>query len=148
MVLLKDLRAEVSHIQETIQKPTPELSQCSPPNRESESLSSPFPVYAPPQQPTFKTEHYGMHFYQQRPQAMVQEYRPPYGHARGTAQFQQRFAPQRYYSAPRQRPSCAACIQIGEQYCQHCFRCGSGEHFQAGCRAQRPTRPARESPLN
>lgn len=58
MVLLKDLRAEVSHIRETIQKPTPALPQYPSPSGEPESLSSPFPVFAPPQQPTFKTEHY------------------------------------------------------------------------------------------
>lgn len=44
----------------------------------------------------------------------------------GTAQFQQRFAPQRYpTSCPR--PRCFVCQQRGEEYCTHCYRCGSGE---------------------
>ncbi|MEQ2234564.1 hypothetical protein ILYODFUR_032879 [Ilyodon furcidens] len=67
---------------------------------------------------------------------------------RGTAQFQQRFAPQRY-PVPRPRPRCPACQQQGENFCQHCYRCGSSEHFQAGCRGNSgiPTK-ARDYPLN
>lgn len=128
MVLLKGLRAEVSQIIETIQKSAPATSQPS----------------------SFQAEHKGMQFYHQQPPATVQEYQPALGpgHVRETAQFQQRFAPQRYYSAPRPRPRCFACIQSGEEYCQHCFRCGSSEHFRAGCKAQRLIKPARESPLN
>ena len=128
MALLKDLRAEVSQIRETIQKSAP----------------------ATPQPSSFKAEQNCMQFYHQQPPATVQEYRPALGpgHVRETAQFQQRFAPQRYYPAPRPRPRCFACIQAGEDYCQHCFRCGSSEHFRAGCKAQRLTKPAREIPLN
>ncbi|MEQ2166926.1 hypothetical protein GOODEAATRI_033542, partial [Goodea atripinnis] len=67
---------------------------------------------------------------------------------RETAQFQQRFAPQRY-PVPRPRPRCPACQQQGENVCQHCCRCGSSEHFQAGCRGNSgiPTK-ARDYPLN
>ncbi|XP_044227629.1 uncharacterized protein LOC122996129 [Thunnus albacares] len=128
MALLKDLRAEVAQIRETIQKSAP----------------------ATPQPSSFKAEQNCMQFYHQQPPATVQEYRPALGpgHVRETAQFQQRFAPQRYYPAPRPRPRCFACIQAGEDYCQHCFRCGSSEHFRAGCKAQRLTKPAREIPLN
>lgn len=152
MVLLKDLRAEVSHIRETIQKstPAPVPPQYPTMSREPENVPAPFSVFTAPQLPTFKTEQNGMQFYQQRPPATVQEYRPSYGagQVRQTAQFQQRFAPQRYYPAPRTRPRCFACTQTGEEYCQHCFRCGSGEHFRAGCKAQIQTKPAREGPLN
>lgn len=149
MVLLKDLRAEVSHIRETIQKSIPEPPQYPPPNREPEKMSVPFSVFAPPQ-PSFKTEQNSMQFYAQQPPATVQKYRPAFGPGpvRETAQFQQRFAPQRYYPASRPRPRCFACIQAGEEYCQHCIGCGSSEHFRAGCKAQRLTKPAREGPLN
>lgn len=150
MVLLKDLRAEVSQIRETIQKSTPAPPPYPPPSREPEHLSAPFPVFAPSQPSPFKAEQNHMQFYHQQQPATVQEYRPALGpgHVRETAQFQQRLAPQRYYPAPRPRPRCFACIQAGEEYCQHCFRCGSSEHFRAGCKAQRLTKPAREGPLN
>ncbi len=150
MVLLKDLRAEVSQIRETIQKSTPAPQQYPPLSREPENVPAPFSVFTSPQNPSFKAEQNYVQFHHQQPPATVQEYRPALGPGpvRGTAQFQQRFAPQRYYSAPHPRPRCFTCIQAGEEYCQHCFRCGSSEHFRAGCKAQRLTRPARESLLN
>lgn len=128
MVLLKDLRAEVSQIRETIQKTTPAPQQ-------------PFPI---------KAEQNCMPFYHQHPPAAAQEYHSAHGpgHVHGTAQFQQRFAPQRYYPSPRHRPRCFACVQAGEEYCQHCFRCGSSEHFRAGCKAPRLTKSDKGSPLN
>lgn len=150
MVLLKDLRAEISQIKETIQRSPPAPPQYPPPNREPVNVSAPCPVFPPPQPPNYKTEFNAMPFYPQQPSAEVREYHPAVtpGRMRGAAQFQQRFAPQRYYPAPRPQPRCFSCVQAGEEYCQHCFRCGSSEHFRAGCKAQRRVAPTRESPLN
>lgn len=150
MVLLKDLRAEISQIRETIQRSTPAPPQYPPPSREPANMSAPYPVFSPPQPSPYKAESNAMPVYHQQPPAAAQEYRPAFRPAqmRETAQFQQRFAPQRNYQAPRPRPRCYACIQAGEDYCQHCFRCGSSEHFRAGCKAQRVVEPTRRSPLN
>lgn len=65
----------------------------------------------------------------------------------GTAQFQQGFAPQRY-PTPRPRPRCSGCRQRREEYCQHCYRCGSSEHYRAGCRGYIPSSATRDKPLN
>lgn len=147
MVLLKALKAEVSQIRETIQKSTPVSPQYPPLSREPANVSAPYPVFSPPQP---SPELHAMSFYHQQSPAAVQEYRPAFGpgRVRETAQFQQRFAPQRYYPAPRPHPRCSSCIQAGEEYCQHCFKCGSSEHFRAGCRAQRPAEPSQRRPLN
>ena len=150
MVLLKDLKAEVSQIRETIQRSRPAPPQYPQPSREPANMPAPYPVFLPPQPPHCNNESDPMPFYQQQPPTAVQEYRPAFGPGltRETTQFQQRFAPQRFYPAPRSRPRCFFCMQAGEEYCQHCFRCGSSEHFRAGCKAQRPVEPARKSPLN
>lgn len=37
---------------------------------------------------------------------------------------------------PRKRV-CPNCQKEGQDYCYHCFKCGSGEHFARGCRMQR-----------
>ena len=150
MVLLKDLKAEVSQIKETIQKSTPPPPQYPPQSREPETVPAPYPMFSPPQHSPYKTEPNAMPFYHQQLSAAVPEYQQASGpgRMRGTAQFQQRFAPQRYYPVPRPHPRCFACTQAGEEYCQHCFRCGSSEHFRAGCKAPRPAEPTRKSPLN
>lgn len=71
-------------------------------------------------------------------------------HRSGTAQYQQRFAPQRSFpplNRGRMR-RCFGCQQSGaEDYCTHCYRCGSSEHFLAGCRA-RGQRQFGGEPLN
>lgn len=150
MVLLKDLRAEVSQIREAIQKSPPEPPQYLTPSRERENVSGPYPMFSTPQPSPYKTESNAMPLYYQHPPAAVGEYQPAFsrGRMRETAQFQQGFAPQQYYPAPRPQPRCHSCIQAGEEYCQHCFRCGSSEHFRAGCKAQRSAGPTRRSPLN
>ncbi|KAK0142717.1 hypothetical protein N1851_019351 [Merluccius polli] len=64
---------------------------------------------------------------------------PGPGQRGGTAQYQQRFAPQRSFPPPNRgcMRRCFGCQQRGaEDYCMHCFRCGSSEHFLAGCRAR------------
>lgn len=147
MELLKDLRTEVSQINETIQRSIPAPPQYPQPSREPANMPAPYPVFSPPQAPHRNNESDPMPFYKQQSPTAVQEYRPAFGpgRMRETTQFQQRFAPQRFYPAPHSRPRCFSCMQAGEEYCQHCFKCGSSEHFRAGCKAQRPVR---KSPLN
>lgn len=148
MVLLKDLKTEICQIRETIQRPTTAPPQCLSPSREPTIVPSPYPVFSPSQSSPYKTDSNDMSFYHQQSPTAAQEYRPAFspGRIRETAQFQQRFAPQRFYPARRHQPRCLSCTQAGEEYCQHCFRCGSSEHFRAGCKAQRPV--ARRIPLN
>ena len=31
-------------------------------------------------------------------------------------------------------PKCSACLAKGEQWCNHCFKCGSDSHYAVGCR--------------
>lgn len=113
MALLKDLRAEVSHIRESIQPP---------PAGGADGVL-------------------GLQFSGQQMQDPPQGYWFSAGsrHRGGTAQYQQRFAPQPNFPASRrdQRRKCFSCQQSGaEDYCTHCYRCGSSEHFLAGCRAR------------
>lgn len=56
---------------------------------------------------------------------------------------------QRYTSRPaRLQRRCHVCQQMGaNEHCTHCYTCGSGEHFQAGCK-NRAARPPKEGPLN
>ena len=125
MVMLKDLKAEVAHIRESMQKPTPQQYQST--DREHGHM----PAYNHPSGP-------------------VQGHWPAQGQGpmREMAQFQQGPAPQQFYTAPRARPVCFNCRQNGVERCQHCFNCGSSEHFRAGCRMYRGPRPTRDSTLN
>ena len=34
----------------------------------------------------------------------------------------------------RRPPRCSSCVEKKEEYCNHCFKCGSGSHFTRGCR--------------
>ena len=156
MVLLKDLKAEVLQIREAIQKSTSPTQQSPPPDRGHEQLSIPpagfgysppahvdvgpnyAPVYGPPP-PITTSPRYQMH----------------QGYERERAPFQPRFTPPRQYPeqppqypTPRPRPRCTRCIQVGNMECQHCFRCGSSEHFRAGCRARMFQKSVREDHLN
>ncbi|KAL3979220.1 hypothetical protein ACER0C_017770 [Sarotherodon galilaeus] len=116
MALLKNLGAEVAQIKEIIQQPCPAQTQYS---------ASPA---APECVPSSHLEH------------LPQNYWPPVGPGqRGdTAQYQQRFAPQCQYPAVNR--ACLrkgfGCQQSGTEYCNHCYQCGSGEHFLAGCRVK------------
>lgn len=127
MALLKNLGAEVAQIKEIIQQPSPAQTQYS------ASLAAPECV------PFSHLEH------------LPQNYWPPVGPGRrgDTAQYQQRFAPQRQYPAVNRARlrKCFGCQQSGTEYCNHCYRCGSSEHFLAGCRAKL-TRPDKDQPLN
>lgn len=147
IVLLKDLKAEVSQIRESIHKTetTPKLYPSA--NKETDYGAPNHTSYSQPQFAAFSKDS-STSFHQ--PSGPVQEYRAVGGPRvmTGAAQFQQRFAPQRYPMS-RPRPRCYMCQQRGEEYCQHCYRCGSSEHFRAGCRGYRVSPGAvRESPLN
>lgn len=149
MMMLKDLKIEVAHIRESIQKPTQGHQQYLPAGREQDSMPAYHPMHIPSQYPPMTREHENMPAYNHQPG-------PTQGHwsaqgprpMRETAQFQQRFAPQRFYPGPRARPICVNCRQNGVEYCQHCYNCGSSEHFRAGCRMYREPRSNREGPLN
>lgn len=148
ILLLKGLKAEVSQIMETIQKTTP--SQYPKPITEQTNMFIPCQVYPP-----YRAEANPVPNYQHPQTTAVQRYQPMLTNEpmlgtrqmRGTAQFQQRFAPQCHYHSPHPYCRCYGCIQAGEGY-SHCFRCGSSEHFSAGCRADRMARPVSQGPLN
>ena len=113
MALLKDLRAEVSQIRESIQQQPP----------------------AQGPDPTSVQQFPG----QQR-QGLPQGhwFTPGPGHREENAQYHQSFDTQRSVPPPNRgrMRRCFGCQQRGiEHYCTHCYRCGSSEHFLAGCRA-------------
>ena len=33
----------------------------------------------------------------------------------------------------RRPPRCSSCVEKKEEYCNHCFKCGSDPHFARGC---------------
>ncbi|XP_077450359.1 uncharacterized protein LOC144069114 [Stigmatopora argus] len=86
-----------------------------------------------------------------------QSYLPP-SVRRPVREPQPPFAKQNYYSKPPAPPwntshpayvprRCFACQQGGRDVkCTHCYRCGSGEHFQAGCKI-RGGRPLKEETI-
>lgn len=127
MAILKNLGAEVAQIRESIRQPNPVQTQY---------LTSPTAQECmPPSQPQYPP----------------QSFWPPPGPGRrgDTAQYQQRFAPQRQYYTPNRTRlrKCIGCQQSGNEYCTHCYRCGSNEHYLAGCKV-RDTRQERDGPLN
>lgn len=145
--MLKDLKTEVAQIRESIHNKEDKTKQQPAMCQETEYGFPHHMTYAPPHLSSWNKEGTAMYNYQGGP---LQEYQATSGPRlmRGTTQFQQRFAPQRY-PAPRPRPRCLACQQQGENFCQHCYRCGSSEHFQAGCRGYRGlATTTREHPLN
>jgi len=132
MALLKDLKAEMSQIREAMQQPQ----------------------YTPRQRPPAEGPGSAavQQFQGQQMQGMPQGYWSTSGPRQrgGTAQFQQRFAPQRSFLPPNRgrMRRCVGCQQSGaDDYCMHCYRCGSSEHFMAGCRVS-GQRPFGGDPLN
>ncbi len=120
---LKTLSAEIAHIRESLQQP----AFASPP--------CPVPAQGVPEREII--------------QCQVQPHWPSPGNQVNT-QFQPQYTPRQYYAPPNpfQARKCFNCQQQRtEDRCMHCFRCGSSEHFQAGCRI-RGIKPSRESPLN
>ncbi|GAA6076095.1 uncharacterized protein LOC117545882 [Tachysurus ichikawai] len=78
--------------------------------------------------PTHVRDQAGM----QPPQSLypTPSYMQPYDRRRGAFQWQQWLPDSR---------KCLACQQSGlDVYCIHCYRCGSSDHFLAGCRARGP----------
>lgn len=123
---LKTLSVEIAHIRESLQQPAFASPQC--------------PI------PTPRTSD------REIVQCPVQPYwaSPGTNQTRVNTQFQPQYMPRRYY-APTTHSQARKCFncqqQRTEDRCTHCFRCGSGEHFQAGCRI-RGIKPSIESPLN
>ncbi len=115
MALLKDLSVEVSQIKESIQQPQIMSTQCSPYVRDQTSMQPPQSLYPPPR------------------------YLQPYDRRRGSFQQQQWLPAQRYHPPQVNLRKCLACQQSGlDVYCTHCYRCGSSDHFLAGCRVRGP----------
>jgi len=121
MALLKGLKAEVSHLRESMQQPQHMPRQPLPVGGADGTSALQFSgqqVQDPAQGYWFNTDP---------------------RHRGGTVQYQQRFVPQHSFpqSNRGQRRKCFGCQQSGaEDYCTHCYRCGSSEHFLAGCRAR------------
>ena len=124
MALLKNIGAEVAQIKESIRQPNPAQTQYLASPVAQECIPPPQSQYPP------------------------QRYWPPPGRREERAQYQQRFLPQQYPTQNRARQNrCVGCQQSGTENCTHCYRCGSSEHFFAGCR-MRGTRQDKEGPLN
>lgn len=139
---LKGLSAEIAQIKETLQQtrfqPQSEPPLVVWPERNQQPLASPpqsYSAYVQPQAPA------PLQFGHDQPRAPRQM---QYG-----APFQMQHGPSQYTSYPPRAPRrCFTCQQSGmNERCMHCYRCGSAEHFQAGCR-NRGIRPAGETPLN
>lgn len=132
IAVLKDLKVEVSQIRESMLQPQ-HTPRPQPPAGGADGTS-------------------GLQFSGQQMQDLSQSYWFNAGprHRGGTAQYQQRFAPQRSFPPPNRgrMRRCFGCQQSGaEDYCTHCYRCGSSKHFLAGCRA-RGQRQFGGEPLN
>ncbi len=117
---LKGLSAEIAQIKETLQQPM--FQPHAPP-----------PVRRPARDP-------------EPPIAQQQYY---YSQLQAPTPTQPPCAPHWYTNRPAHvSRRCFVCQQTGaDERCTHCYRCGSGEHFQAGCKI-RGVRPSREGPLN
>lgn len=171
MTLLKDLKAEVSSIKESMQQPSFQQLQLHPnPPSGLDGISpqltsgyndpplthraAPAPaaqqgyLQPPAMQHMYPQISAAQHSYPQVPAA-------EYGYPRAPT-VQHSYPPpnQRYdnqHSHPtatlRYRRRCYGCQQENLEDCTHCFRCGSSEHFSAGCRMRRSGH-LRGGPLN
>lgn len=146
---LKTLSAEIAEIKEQIQQPVcvPQPWAPSSEKRSNTDHVSPQPLLAPQQYPP--AYHSYSHTQVRQPQYGPKQYYSGHNQPRAPAPNQPQYgAPQHPYRSFRAPRQCFACQQGGgDGRCTHCYRCGSGEHFQAGCRI-RGTNPSRETPLN
>lgn len=146
MVLLKDLKAEMSQIRESMYKTDNPPSLYPGTSNTTECVNHP---------PYLQPQHTEQRWSNERaavghlPGEREQRYHSTHNQRfiAGPAQFQQGFAPQRY-PEPRPRPRCSGCRERGEEYCQHCYRCGSSEHYRAGCRGYISSNTTKDKPLN
>lgn len=124
MALLKDLSVEVSQIKESILQPQIMSTQFSANVRDQTNMPPPQPQYPP------------------------QRYLQQYDRRMGAFQQPQWLPAHRSYPPSTRVRKCLACQQSGlDVYCTHCYRCGSSDHFVAGCRARGST-TYREQSLN
>ncbi|KAL6465912.1 hypothetical protein MHYP_G00260450 [Metynnis hypsauchen] len=119
MALLKELRAEVSQIKESMQQPlySPKLHLAQTEGPGQKLQSSP-QVYDSSTVSGWQENVVPHHM-----RTNVQHPLPPHYHLPSPRRSQKR--------------GCFKCQQRGAEVdCMHCFRCGSDEHFMAGCRAK------------
>ena len=150
MAVLKDLRAEVSQLRESMQQPQfppPQQPHYAPQQCQSQPQFPPpqQPQYAPQQcqsQPQFPPQQQPQYTPQHQPQP---QYNPQYfPRQRGGQRGGRSLQPSNWG-----RKKCLGCQQSGtEDYCTHCFRCGSSEHYLAGCRARGQQGQFGGEPLN
>lgn len=128
MALLKDLKTEMVQIRETIQRTGHPTGWNSPVNMEMDCEAAKHPMNFQPQFAPWNIENTAALHQNGR---IVPDYRGGACHM------------------PRPRPRCFGCQQRGEKYCQHCYMCGTDDHFLAGCRRyQGQPDMVREAPLN
>lgn len=120
MSLLKDLKAEVASIKESMQQPSYLPRQHPDPSAAPDfTPHQSAPVhYHPPQRHWAPPAPAAQHGYPPLNQRFGNLHPPP-------------------TSAPCRRARCYACQQTNTEDCIHCFKCGSREHFSAGCRMGR-----------
>lgn len=146
MTLLKDLKAEVSSIKESMQQPSYlQRQHPSPASGPDHTPAQPAPAYHNPLPTHQPAEHHGYHrappvqYSYLQPPSTHHNYLPPPPGQHNHLPPHQRYESQHPFSttSPRPRRRCYACQQENLEDCIHCFRCGSSEHFSAGCRMRR-----------
>lgn len=171
MALLRDLKAEVSQIRESMQQHQQQpqqlqytIPQSQPPPQYSSQQFQPQLPYTQLSQPQcispphllqsqYTPQQSPMQLQDQQMQNLSQRYWLPPGpeQQRRANQYQQRFVPQRSFPPPNRgrMKKCFNCQQRGtDDFCTHCFRCGSSEHYLAGCRVRAQQRQFGGESLN
>lgn len=146
MTLLKDLKAEVSSIKESMQQPSYlQRQHPSPVSGPDCTPAQPAPAYHNSSQTHKPAVQHGYHqatpvqYSYLQPHSTQHNYLPPPPGQYDHFPPNQRYGNQRPLSttSPRPKRRCYACQQENLEDCFHCFRCGSSEHFSAGCRMRR-----------
>lgn len=159
MILLKDLKAEVSSIKESMRQPSYQHQQhpsiLPGPECTSQHMAADYnnptsthrATPAPTAQQGYLQPTDMQHRY--RPASAAQQWYPrapgaEYGFPQAPAVHgylppNQRYDNQRSFPTPppRLKRRCYSCQQENLENCTHCFKCGSSEHFSAGCRMGR-----------